>query len=75
MYKGSDKRQPDQTRSYDSKAPGYMTFVGDPDRFSDFLCVHVGCDVESMRNNSSLMPVVIGVECVVAGKNGRNKCN
>lgn len=73
VYKGSGKRQPLQTSSYDSKAPDYMTFVGDSDRFSDFLCVQVGYAVASMRNNSSFMSV-IGVECVVAGKNGRNKC-
>jgi hypothetical protein len=51
-----------------------MTFVGDTDPISDFLCVRVGYAVASMRNNSDYMPVV-SVECVVAGKNGRNKCN
>jgi len=52
-----------------------MTFVGDTDRFSDIICICVGYAVASMRNNSSFLPVVVGVECVVAGKNGRNKCN
>lgn len=51
-----------------------MTFVGDTDPVSDFLCVCVGYAVASMRNNSCYMPVV-SVECEVAGKNGRNKCN
>jgi hypothetical protein len=74
VHKGSDKRQPVQTRSYDRKAPGCVTFVGDSDHFSDILIVQVGCAVASMRNSSSFMPVVIVVECVVAGKNGRNKC-
>jgi len=52
-----------------------MTFVGDSDRFSDLLVVQVGYAVASMRNSSSFMPIVICVECVVAGKNGRNKCD
>jgi len=73
--KGSVERLLVQTRSYDSKAPGSITFVGDTDRFSDLFCVHIGNTIASMRNNSSFLPVVIGVECVVAGKNGRNKCN
>lgn len=75
VYKGSDKQQTVPTRPYDSKAPDYGNFVGDSDCFSDFLCVHIGYAVASMRNNSVFMLGVIGGECVVAGKNGRNKCN
>jgi len=74
-YKGSDERLQVQTHSYESNAPAPIPFVGDTDRFSDFFYVQVGYTIASMRNNSSFLPVVIGVECVVAGKNGRNKCN